>query len=616
MNSQSRLLTLFLMGFLWLVTACQSSASAIVLTGSASTQPPPLPQCQVTADLLKLCTVPPSYENLLVAGTSFTPLARNSEGDWLQVQIPKTHYAGWVPAGSPLMDCGNLDVAALPVAATGPDATCSPSPTTAIGVEVSLSAIEPGSKNITLQIERADPNQTFFISPLRLEITDNNGKRYPFDCNISGNCAWTQLSAERLPYHIEGILPQPIDPTAAQVTLSLQLDRGETGIPYLLTWQQALTPLAAATPTPALTPPTGPIEAVYVSPPYLLLGQGANLVILDSTLNPAQPAVIGTAALPAETKISAIDLLEYYAYVIAAGLRIFDISNPTQPVQVGFYQPPPRDWTGYTTLASPPPPPPRGMDVAVQQVESGRTYAYIAAWTAGLRMVDVTDPTAPVEVGALEFEPATAVTGIALGGQMAYLATTAGLRVVDVSDPTHPVQLGALPAVSWDVALAGYGRLYLVEGQCSSLDGCDSGSLQAVDISNPARPRQVALTGLTYSQVVILAADASLSPDDYHLYAATRYGLQLFRSTDLSRLVGHWPPDSSILIRDMAASGDYLYLAAGDDGLKILNVAEATAPTEVGEIPASLRQPAIEPPPAPTGEPTAGAEPTQEPSQP
>lgn len=486
------------------------------------------------------------------------------------------------------MDCGNLNVAALPVAATVPDATCLPAPTTAIGVVASLSAIEPGSKDVTLQIERADPNQTFFITLLRLEITDNNGKRYTFDPDIPGNQGFTQLSSTSLPYQAKGVLKQPIDPTAAQVTLSLQIDRTEVGIPYVLIWQQALTPLVPATPVPAVTPPEGPVDSVFVSMPYLFLGQGANLVILDPTLNPAQPVVIGAAALPPETKISAMAMLGYYdhyTYVMADGLRIFDISNPTQPVQVGFYQPPQRDWTGDTTTASPPPPPLRGMDVAVQLQPIGptRNHAYIAAGAAGLRIVDVTDPATPVEVGSLEFEPNVAVTGVALGGQFVYLATTAGLRVVDVSDPTRPVQIGVLPAVSWDVAHAGYDQLYLVERQCSSLDGCDSGSLLAVDASDKANPRLVAQAGLNYSQIVTLDDDVHASSGDYHIYAATRHGLLIFRSTDLSRPVSQWPPGSSILIRDMAAIGDYLYLAAGDAGLKILNVAEPATPTEVEE---------------------------------
>jgi len=560
----------------------------------APVQNPPTSQCRVSADLLKLCTASSSnlrsiwtspYEHLLTRGVVFSPLARNPDGAWLQVQIPKTNQAGWVPAGSQLMDCGNLNVAALPVAATLPDVTCSPTPTAAIGVVASLSAIEPGSKDVTLQIERADPNQTFFVTLLRLEITDNNGKRYTFDPDIPGNQGFTQLSSTSLPYQAKGVLKQPIDPTAAQVTLSLQIDRTEVGIPYVLIWQQALTPLALATPVPVVTQPEGPVDSVFVSMPYLFLGQGANLVILDPALNPAQPVVIGAAALSPETKISAMATLGYYdhyTYVMADGLRIFDISNPTQPVQVGFYQPPQRDWTGYTTMTSPSPPPPRGMDVGVQHTETGRTYAYVAAYAAGLRVVDVTDPTAPVEVGALEFEPATAATGIVVAGQVAYLATQDGLRVVDVSNPTRPVEIAALPAVSWDVALAG-DRLYLVEGQCNPLDGCMSGSLQVVGISDPASPARIGLTPLIYSQVMALAGE--------NIYTGTRDGLVIFRQSDSSKPASYWPPTSTLLIRDIAVHGDYLYLAAGDNGLKILNVAEATAPTQVGEFPPPRRQP-------------------------
>jgi hypothetical protein len=147
---------------------------------------------------------------------------------------------------------------------------------------------------------------------------------------------------------------------------------------------------------------------------------------------------------------------------------------------------------------------------------------------------------------------------------------------VDVSRPTQPVEIGLFPVISWDVATAG-NRAYLVEGKCSPLDGCDFGSLQVVDVANPAQPVRLAHTPLTYSQVVALSGE--------NIYVATRYGLGIFRQTNLSQSLSFWPQGAAIIITDITVKDNYLYLATGRQGLKILNVAETTAPTQAGEFP-------------------------------
>jgi hypothetical protein len=183
------------------------------------------------ADLLNLC--PPSpYENLLVKGLMVTPQGRNSPATWLQVQVEGSQLVGWVPADPKLVDCGHLEVA---------DATtCSPSPATSIGVVVSATAIGPGSKQVRFTIQRADEGHTFFISLERVSIADDQGRTYAFDCDLVNTCAWHSLASDKLPYRMDGTLKQPIDPAATQVTITLKVDRAETGIPYFLIWQQGL----------------------------------------------------------------------------------------------------------------------------------------------------------------------------------------------------------------------------------------------------------------------------------------------------------------------------------------------------------------------------------------
>ena len=328
---------------------------------------------------------------------------------------------------------------------------------------------------------------------------------------------------------------------------------------------------------PAPNQPDDSVDAIFIQDQYAYINTGSNLVILDLS-DPTHPVTLGSAALPPKTGVSAIYVLDQYAYVAAAevGLRIYDVSDPAQPAEVGCYQPPLRAWTGYTTMTSPPPPPHRAMDVVVLRAETGRTYAYMAANTAGLRIVDVSEPAAPVEVGVYEYEQPAEATAIVVVGKLAYLATgQGGLRVMDVSQPTRPVEIGALAEYneSWDVAVAG-NRVYLAEGYCSSLDGCVFGGLGVVDVSNPAKPGRIGQSNSGYSQSLALVGD--------EIYVVRGNVLDIFRQTDLSQSVGHWQCECGFI--EIAVKDEYVYLAGGE-GLKILNVAEATAPTKVGEFP-------------------------------
>ena len=70
-------------------------------------------------------------------------------------------------------------------------------------------------------------------------------------------------------------------------------------------------------------------------------------------------------------------------------------------------------------------------------------YAYVAAGYAGLRVIDLTQPNAPREVGA--FLTLSYTTGVAVQGHYAYIAANQqspearGVYVIDVTDPRNPV---------------------------------------------------------------------------------------------------------------------------------------------------------------------------------
>jgi hypothetical protein len=67
-------------------------------------------------------------------------------------------------------------------------------------------------------------------------------------------------------------------------------------------------------------------------------------------------------------------------------------------------------------------------------------YAYVADGPAGLRVISVSDPAHPSEVGNYD---ASYPRGVAVVGIYAYVADDdSGLRVISVSDSAHPSEVG------------------------------------------------------------------------------------------------------------------------------------------------------------------------------
>ena len=109
-------------------------------------------------------------------------------------------------------------------------------------------------------------------------------------------------------------------------------------------------------------------------------------------------------------------------------------------------------------------------------VSSG--HAYLANWWEGLRVIDVGDPTTPTEIGFFEI-PGSTTVAVAVDDGHAYVAHYAGLEIVDVSVPSAPLGVGGLGGLGVsDVAVAD-GIAYLATWPHG---------LAVADVSNLAEP--------------------------------------------------------------------------------------------------------------------------------
>ncbi len=145
---------------------------------------------------------------------------------------------------------------------------------------------------------------------------------------------------------------------------------------------------------------------------------------------------------------------------------------------------------------------------------------YVADDTAGLRIIDFTDPAQPVEVGAFPTGQAQDLTVVE--GRVYVAAVGDGLRIIDVSDPATPVQLGVYdtPGFAVDVAVIG-GLAYVA----------DSGrEVLIIDVRDPTQPGLVG----TYEA---LGRVSGLSAAGNYLYvAATNGGLLVLWGAPATRV--------------------------------------------------------------------------------
>jgi hypothetical protein len=254
-----------------------------------------------------------------------------------------------------------------------------------------------------------------------------------------------------------------------------------------------------------------------------------------------------------------------YAYVAAAqaGLRVVEISFLIRPwaVEVGAYE----------TVGSA-----GGIFVADDPlVSSGRRYAYVPAGDAGLRIVDVSDPAAPMCVGA--YDTPSYAQAVHVVSNHAFVADRlAGLRVVDASNPAAPVEVGAYntPGFVWDVHVVGP-YAYVIDQHYG---------LRIVDVSDPTNPAQVGFYDAWDVRDVYVADDPS--PGLGRRYAYVAYGRFGFRVIDVSDptapvQVGAYsvfaPPPR------LYVTGGYAYAAFGSS-LHVVDVSDPTAPVKVGSI--------------------------------
>ncbi|MCK4832427.1 MAG: hypothetical protein KAS81_06650, partial [Anaerolineales bacterium] len=288
-------------------------------------------------------------------------------------------------------------------------------------------------------------------------------------------------------------------------------------------------------------------EAVRVAGDFVFVAARAAGLRVINAADPRRPALVCTFPIPGKVLSLAVDETTGLAYVAAdqGGLRIIDVSAPDLPREVGSVEP----------------------AAGVQQLEFQGEYL---ALSSGDRILlgDISRPGALVLVG--EYAPLRSARRVTISGNHGYVADLdGGLKIFDLTDMAHPLLIYAeTEGAVYDLFVQGR-RAYVADG----LDG-----VRILDVSNPSSPEPIARLPL---EGVAQGLDLW---EDTLLVAAGEAGLfvvDVARERDPA-VLGNL--DTTGDARDVKAWEGLAYVADGPTGLAIVSLTRKTSPQMRGTL--------------------------------
>lgn len=313
----------------------------------------------------------------------------------------------------------------------------------------------------------------------------------------------------------------------------------------------------------AVTPGT---RAIALSGARAYIGSDAQsfLRVVDVS-NPAAPSIIASQLTLADRDIAIGNNAIVYACSGIQGLRTFNFSTPSAPVQLNWYE----------TLIQP-------NDLVVSADAQGLPrYAYIADLLAGVTVMDVSNPAAaPTVAGALDFgglTPSNSAEYIALEGNRLCAAGSNTLWSMNVSNPAQPTLLGSAPVagIPADLCIEN-ARAHVI------LNPQFGGGLAVYDLPAAAAP---SLLG----SISIPGSLAVAAEDNVCFIAAGASGLRLFDTatpSSIAPLATLATPGSAVGIALSDGRAFIMESAAGDvpAGLSIADVSNPVTPAILGRV--------------------------------
>ena len=294
---------------------------------------------------------------------------------------------------------------------------------------------------------------------------------------------------------------------------------------------------------------------LVVNPPYASIAAlDEGLVMLDVS-DPAAPSP-AAAFTDVYSGVTSTEVRSDLAYIASLydGLVIVDTAN-LESVEISRV-----DTPGAAN------------DVALEG-----DLAFVADHSGGLRLIDISVPTAPAEIGFLDGFDAWRVEAAA---DVAYVIEAIpnepyNLHTIDVSTPSAPTDVSVLPLpdAAWEFARSG-DRLWVA---------ADAGGVILYDISVPTAPVQLTsyaipdVTGIDLVGDVLYVASFQVGGVNGGLYTVDVSDPMM--PVQLAHLY-----DPGFLPLRIGAEGEFAYAATGRE-LHVYDVSDPANPVELEEVP-------------------------------
>lgn len=260
------------------------------------------------------------------------------------------------------------------------------------------------------------------------------------------------------------------------------------------------------------------------------------------------------------------------------GVRIVDVSDPAVPADLGYFAAESDNFN----------------ELKVVEDAGGSPYLLVASAAAGVYVVDVSDPAAPAQVARIapNGEPDhgihTLYTETIDATTYAYLADgfTDQLFVYDVTDPVNPVDVGTYTIGNEDY---GIHAVFAVDGR--AYIQATVGGMIVVDLLPD--PSAGAVVG-QYQKPDLYAHQAWVTTTTggrtVAAYGDEGYGAHLEiidvdeTSGEFMTRIGEIALRDQVSIHDVMALGDRVYVAHYQDGLRIFDISDPTAPAQAAHF--------------------------------
>ena len=235
----------------------------------------------------------------------------------------------------------------------------------------------------------------------------------------------------------------------------------------------------------------------------------------------------------------------YYCLIgFQRGLRLYDLSNPEQPVEVSVIFP----------------------NGSFHHGTVSGNFAYLLGFSS-LGIVDFSNPLQPVHVATCN--DSGECLNVTITGNHAVIAKASGISIWNVTDPTNPFIEGSLVTSAPGASVFSSGEFVYLRTGYPSLT-----SAKVIDISNPTAPVEVG----TFGEIADLAYMTVQGTLGYVVdYMA---GLRVFDLADAANPIelGCTGQVGYDYFQDVAVNGNFAYVAAGNTGIITIDVSEPTLP--------------------------------------